>query len=70
MFTYICIYIQVFFYAHNKFQLTEFLTHHSKAFNQYFIRREYNEPVIILNTMDDIYKQIDYVADSVSCYKL
>ena len=58
--------LQVTFYGHDKYQLTNFLIQHSEAFDQYFIRRNCNEPVVTLYTLDDIYKQIDYVANSVS----
>ncbi|XP_065902091.1 mucolipin-3-like isoform X2 [Dysidea avara] len=56
--------IQVSFYAGDKFKLTNFLIDHSQAFQTYFVRKEFDQTVTTLYTVDDIYKQIEHTVYS------
>ena len=53
-------------YASDKFKLTNFLIEHSQAFQEYFIRKEFDSTVTTLYAVDDIYKQIEHTVYSVS----
>ena len=51
---------QVSYYALNKFRLANFLIENTRLYNELFIRKEK------MYTLDDVYEQIEHVANTVS----
>lgn len=51
----------------DKYKLMSFLDQNRETFKNYFVRKECNAATDTLYTLDDVYKQIEHTANSVSC---
>ncbi|XP_065902044.1 mucolipin-3-like isoform X2 [Dysidea avara] len=56
--------VQVSIFAADKFKLTSFLVENTKSFHHYFIRKECNDRINKLYSLDDVYEQIEHTVNS------
>ena len=57
---------QVSLFAQSKFKLTYFLSQNVETFNSMFTKHDCGEPVSLIITMDELYKQLNHTVYSVS----